>query len=141
MNTVLIAKSDDDIRSCYKVVVQLRPTYSEEAFLNQVKKQMKAGYSLAYIKSDSSVCAVAGFRYSESLAWGKYLYVDDLITTDDERSKGYGKFLLGWLKEQAKINCCQQLHLDSGVQRKDAHRFYARENMLFTSHHYAIEIE
>lgn len=140
MSEVLIAKSDEEIKACYSVVVQLRPSYSEDMFLTQVKKQQDNDYQLIYIKENGCVCSVAGYRYSENLAWGKFLYVDDLITDSEYRSRGYGKVLLGWLIEQANINACQQLHLDSGVQRLDAHRFYQREGWKLTSHHFAFNI-
>ena len=137
MTKILIAKSDQEIMACYPVVVQLRPSYSEVDFLSQVKKQQENHYHLAYLKIADTVCSVAGYRYSENLAWGKFLYVDDLITDFNQRSNGYGKVLLDWLIEQAKEHQCQQLHLDSGVQRLDAHRFYQREGLLHTGHHYA----
>ena len=139
MNDIFLAKTDDEILSCYDVMVQLRPSYNYEKFLLQVKKQMLNKYQLVYLKSNNIICATAGFRYSENLAWGKFLYVDDLVTSSTQRSKGYGKLLLDWLKEQAKLNNCVGLHLDSGVQRIDAHSFYSRENMAHTSHHFAIE--
>jgi hypothetical protein len=31
---------------------------------------------------------------------------------------------------------CTQLHLDSGMQRKDAHRFYEREGMVAEGLHF-----
>lgn len=57
--------------------------------------------------------AVAGFRVGENLAWGSFLYVDDLVTHSGHRSKGYGAKLLSWLKEQAAILSCEQIHLVS----------------------------
>ena len=141
MNDILLAKADDEILSCYDVMVQLRPTYNHDKFLLQVKKQMLDNYQLVYLKSNNIICAVAGFRYSENLAWGKFLYVDDLVTASTQRSKGYGKLLLDWLIEQAKLNNCVALHLDSGIQRTDAHRFYKRENMAHTGYHFAIELD
>ena len=48
--------------------------------------------------------------------------------------------LLDWLAEEAKEHGCGQLHLDSGVQRRDAHRFYFREGMGITSFHFAKEV-
>jgi len=140
MTDILIAKTDSQINSCYPVLVQLRPQYTEQQFLDQVKKQMQASYQLAFLQDNGKVCAVAGYRYSDSLAWGKFLYVDDLVTDTTQRSKGYGKKLLGWLIEQARQNNCEQLHLDSGTQRKDAHRFYEREGMTFSSHHYQLDL-
>ena len=141
MNDICFAKTDDEILSCYDVMVQLRPTYDHETFLLQVQKQILDKYQLVYLKSNNIICAAAGFRYSENLAWGKFLYVDDLITDSTQRSKGYGKLLLDWLIEQAKLNNCVGLHLDSGVQRIDAHRFYSRESMAHTGHHFAIELD
>ena len=129
------------ILKCFPVIVQLRPTYTEEQFLAQAKKQFLAGYQLAYIEANNKVSAVAGYRYLETLAWGKFLYVDDLITDATSRSHGLGKQLLNWLMDEAKKQDCQQLHLDSGVQRLDAHRFYQRENLSFSSQHYAIELK
>ena len=83
------------------------------------------------------VKAVAGFRLSEALAWGKYMYIDDLVTASQARSKGYGGQLFDWLFEYAAAQGCEQIHLDSGVQRKDAHRFYEREGMTVSSLHFS----
>ncbi len=56
------------------------------------------------------------------------------------RSKGYGDELFAWLVAHAKANGCDQLHLDSGVQRFAAHRFYLRLRMSMTSHHFALDL-
>jgi GNAT superfamily N-acetyltransferase len=99
---------------------------------------MKSGYRLVAVVTRGRVEAVAGYRYGESLAWDSFLYVDDLVTDERARSKGHGKLLLDWLKREASARGCRDLHLDSGVQRFDAHRFYLRERMNITSHHFGI---
>jgi GNAT superfamily N-acetyltransferase len=86
------------------------------------------------------VVAVAGFRVGENLAWGRFLYVDDLVTLTTHRSKGVGASLLSWLRDVASNEGCVQLHLDSGAQRKDAHRFYEREGMLVAGFHFVENI-
>ena len=54
-------------------------------------------------------------------------------------SGGYGKSLLDWLINYAKSEGCQQLALDSGVQRKAAHRFYTdHAGMTMNSYHFSI---
>ncbi len=141
MIKILLATTDVEIKACYPVMQQLRPAYSEVTFLTQTKKQMQEGYHLAYLKDGRHICSLAGYRYSECLAWGRFLYVDDLITGSEQRSKGYGKLLLEWLVQQAKSHQCCQLHLDSGVQRLDAHRFYEVQEMAKTGYHYAIELK
>ena len=48
-----------------------------------------------------------------------------------------------WLRENlawARKRECAELHLDSGVQRFGAHRFYLNHRMDITSHHFAIQL-
>ena len=69
-------------------------------------------------------------------AHGKVIYVDDLVTAQGMRSRGYGETLLDWLYELAKSTGCMALELDSGTHRAEAHRFYFRERMTITSFHF-----
>lgn len=137
---IISVETDSDIQACFGVLSQLRTEIKEDKFLSIVRKQYKRGYQLTAIKSDGAVVAVAGFHFQENLAWGKHLYIEDICTDENQRSVGVGHMLLNWLLETARENSCEQLHLDSGIQRKDAHRFYEREGMIFTSHHYSIKI-
>lgn len=109
--------------------------------MTRVQRQMADGYRLAVLSVDNSVKAVAGYRIMENLAWGRFLYVDDLVTDTAARSQGHGKALLAWLAEQARQNGCAQLHLDSGAQRKDAHRFYLREGMENAGFHFFTRLD
>ncbi|HEY9659827.1 MAG TPA: GNAT family N-acetyltransferase, partial [Allocoleopsis sp.] len=86
------------------------------------------------------VVGVAGFRVSECLAWGKFLYVDDLVVLEAERSKQYGQRLFEWVVDYAKQHACEQLHLDSGVQRFDAHRFYFKQRMSIGAYHFVLQL-
>ncbi len=135
------AGTDEDIQNCFGVITQLRPHLKADEFVSIVRTQMQDGYRLACVLESNEVVAVAGFRINRSLSWGKYLYVDDLITDETRRSRGFGKALLQWLKEEARNQGCAQFHLDSGVQRKDAHRFYEREGLALPAYHFACMIE
>ena len=140
---IFLAKGDDEIRSCYAVMAELRPHVSAEEFLSRIRRQQEiAGYELAGITAEAGgeVKAVAGFRISENLAWGKFLYVDDLVSKSDDRSKGYGGALFDWLVEYARSNDCDQLHLDSNVQRFAAHRFYLVKRMNIQAYHFGLKL-
>lgn len=136
-----LASSDQEIAACFPVMHQLRPHLTPDAFLARVRSQQPAGYRLAYLEVAGRPVAVAGFRVSESLVSGRFLYVDDLVTLDAERSKGHGAQLLEWLLDQARAEGCQELELDSGIQRKDAHRFYQREGLTIRSYHFEIALD
>ena len=138
---IALAVGDDEIRSCHAVMAELRPHVTAEDFLPRVRRQMEdAGYKLAYL-SDGEVKAVAGFRVSECLAWGTFMYVDDLVSKEGERSKGYGGQLFDWLVEYARGEGCDQFHLDSGVQRFAAHRFYLAKRMSIEAHHFGLRLQ
>jgi GNAT superfamily N-acetyltransferase len=92
------------------------------------------------VEQADGVVAVAGFRVGKNLAWGRFLYVDDLVTLPSHRSNGFGTRLLAWLQEFAVKAGRAQMHLDSGIQRKEAHRFYEREGMSMTSFHFVENI-
>lgn len=134
---IALATSDQDILAAYPVMRELRPHITQEKFLQRVTTQEAAGYRLAICRNADRPVAVAGFRISENLAWGRHLYVDDLVTHPGQRSQGHGTALLNWLRDHAKAQGCGQLHLDSGMQRKDAHRFYEREGMVKASFHFS----
>lgn len=135
-----LAASDAEIQACFPVMVQLRPHLVPETFVDRIQRQMQQGYQLAFIAVAGQAVALAGFRISENLAWGKFLYVDDLVTDAEARSQGYGEQLLQWLIQYARSQNCNQLHLDSGVQRSEAHRFYFRQRLSITSYHFALPL-
>lgn len=138
--TIRLAEDAATIARCHPVMAHLRTHLDATTFTAQVQRQQRDGYRLACVESGGAVQACAGFRLSENLAWGRFLYVDDLVTAPDARSQGFGKLLLDWLIDAARRAGCAQLHLDSGVQRFAAHRFYLRERMHITSHHFALEL-
>jgi GNAT superfamily N-acetyltransferase len=119
---------------------QLRAGISEKEFHLRVARQRREGYVLAFVEDRGEVVAVAGYRIGHCLAWGKFLYVDYLVTDGTNRSRGVGDRLYRWLVEQARSHRCHQLHLDSGVQRFGAHKFYLNHGMEIRSHHFSFTI-
>ncbi len=143
MNSIQIKpiESPEEILSTFPVMNQLRPDLKKEEYLSLVSSMMKEGYLLAAVSENSEICAVAGYRFGTMLARGKYLYVDDLVTDSAKRSRSFGKLLFDWLIEEAKKRDCDQFHLDSGVQRYGAHRFYLRERMILSAHHFVLMLK
>jgi GNAT superfamily N-acetyltransferase len=138
--TIRPATTPEQIARCFPVVTQLRPHLTEAGFIAQVQRQQRDGYVLAFLTDRKLIKAAAGFRFLESLSWGKYMYVDDLITAEKFRSQGHGQKLLDWLVRRAKAKGCDQFHLDSGVHRFGAHRFYLMKRLDIIAHHFAMKL-
>jgi GNAT superfamily N-acetyltransferase len=126
-----------------RALLELRPQYGDAgrlaARIDDV--QRVGGYRLlgSFEEGAAEASAAAGFRVVEMLAWGRGLYVDDLVTLPEARGRGHADALFAWLDEEAERLGCDSFHLDSGVgpDRADAHRFYFRHGMRIASFHFA----
>jgi GNAT superfamily N-acetyltransferase len=139
--TIDIAETADQIAATWPVMQQLRPHLDASTYVATVQRQQAAGYVLVALADGGTVRAVAGFRVLEQLVRGRVLYVDDLVTDQHVRSRGYGDALLDWLIARARSLGCRACELDSGVQRHGAHRFYLRKRMDIWAYHFVLPLE
>ncbi|QVQ52704.1 GNAT family N-acetyltransferase [Spiractinospora alimapuensis] len=129
----------------HRAIRELRPELTDvDAFVTLVDEKLRpGGYHLVGSfderVSDDAV-AVAGFRIIHSL-WGRFMYVDDLVTHPDVRGTGQGRALLDWLRAEARAVGCTQFHLDSGTQRHGAHRFYLSHGMAIRAFHFIQDLD
>jgi GNAT superfamily N-acetyltransferase len=120
----------------------LRPDVADRATLiGRIDElQRPEGYRIVAAFEDGieQARAVAGFRLGHNLAWGRFLYVDDLSTVPAARRRGHGRRLLDWVAEEADRLGCDSVELDSGVgpDRQDAHRTYFGAGMRIASYHF-----
>ena len=133
------AINDADFQRLFSVVRVLRPHIESAAeLIARARRQKKlAGWRLIYVEEDGQPVALASFRISEWLAWGKALYVDDLVALETHRGKGFAEALMCWMEKLAREEGCAEFHLDSGTHRLGAHRFYHRLKLAITSFHFS----
>jgi GNAT superfamily N-acetyltransferase len=140
MYTITFAETDQQITACFPIMKVLRPHLEESAFLPTIRRQQAQGYHLIYIEAEGVVRSAAGYRILDFLAWGRVLYIDDLITLPGETRQGYAGALLDWLIQRGRDEGCDQVHLDSGYQRAHAHRLYLNKGFVLACHHFAIDL-
>ncbi|MBB3168915.1 GNAT family N-acetyltransferase [Simiduia aestuariiviva] len=133
---IKLAASDAEIQACLPVMRQLRPHLIADRFVPLVRQMQSEGFQLAMAQAENQVVAVAGFRITTNLHHGKNLYVDDLVTDAACRSQGYGEEMVAWLEAFGKVQGCVTLHLDSGCQRDQAHKFYFSQGFTIASFHF-----
>ncbi|HEU4716719.1 MAG TPA: GNAT family N-acetyltransferase [Bacteroidia bacterium] len=139
---IRIASTDEEIQKCFPAIHALRPFLKEDEFVSRIRRLMKDGFILAYVEmEDGSVPAASGFRIEEMLHRGKSIYIDELSTLESARSKGLGGMLIDYIIDLAKKEDCASVHLDSGVQRFAAHRFYLKKKFDIVSHHFALHLK
>lgn len=142
MNTlenIILVDQEEDLLRCFPLIQELRPHLNDpEAFVEQIKRQMAEGYLLFALEYEDQIVSCIGFRFFETLAWGKLMYIDDLATLKAHQGKGFASMLLSIAIEIAKEEGCQQVHLDTGYQRHQAHRVYLENNFQFHCHHMSL---
>jgi GNAT superfamily N-acetyltransferase len=124
-------ENDTQIAACFPVMKLLRPHLTgADELVARVARQHKAGYRiLAAWRWDAPV-ALAGYRTGENLVYGRFVYVDDLVTAEAERNSGIGALLLDAVAAEGRKLDCDKLVLDTALDNIHAHRFYYREGLL-----------
>jgi GNAT superfamily N-acetyltransferase len=118
------------------VLRELRPHLTAESFAAVYADGHPQGLRFTAAYDGDACVGVAGWRILACTAAIRKLYVDDLVTTASQRSAGVGRALLAELEGRARAGGCTLLDLDSAVHRYEAHRFYLRERMAITAHHF-----
>jgi GNAT superfamily N-acetyltransferase len=135
-----------ETRLAAAALLELRPQYETvEAIVERVDELREGGYRVAgsFEPGEEDAAGVAGFHIGEMLQWGRYVYVDDLVTRAARRGRGHADAVLSWVEADGRREGCGQLHLDTGLgpERFDAHRFYFRHGLVITSHHFARRLD
>ncbi len=135
---ITLAQTEAEVRSCFALMKQLRPhLLSEDELAARWARQQADGYRLVMLMAGegqaAKVAALAGFRVQENLVYGRFLYVDDLVSDDSVRGSGFGAQLMDWLKAETSAQGCGKLVLDTAMSNSLAQRFYFRNGLLATA--------
>lgn len=127
MNTLFIKElqSEKEIRTAFSIVKQLRTHLDERTYLDLVNEaRKKDSYNMFALFDDGEMVAVTGFKPMITLYYGRFVWVADLVTDANKRSRGYGEQLLAFVHKWAMEHNYESVALSSGLQRVEAHRFY-----------------
>jgi len=125
------AETDDELRACFPVMHELRPALQgPDDFVQRVRRMATDTYRLLAVWRDDAPVALAGYRLQENLIYDRFLYVDDLIVTQNSRGSNFGARLLSELSALAQREGCRKLVLDTAMSNSLAQRFYFREGLL-----------
>ena len=96
---------------------------------------------LLAVERDITIGMASVYRDYLSIRDGWRTWLQDLVVTSDHRSSGVGSKLLSAATDWARERSCTHLDLASGLGRKDAHRFYEREDMQRASYAFRLQLD
>lgn len=127
----------NEIESCFNLMKVLRPKLeSPSDFVEQILRQQKVNYRILAIEEQGKIVALAGYRETENTIYGKFIYVDDLVTDPDFRSLNMGQTLLKHISGIAQEKLMKNVVLDTGMANSQAQKFYYREGFLALGMHF-----
>ena len=134
---IIHLNTDQDIQAAFGLMQELRPHLSNATdFVAQVRRQAMQGYRLLAIRQDGQIQALAGYRLQENTLYGRFLYVDDLVTAASARGQGLGAQLIDALRTEARQQDCTHFVLDTWLGNALAQRFYFRQGLLAAGMHF-----
>jgi GNAT superfamily N-acetyltransferase len=96
-----------DVEESFCVMRELRPHLKDRgAYVVQIQHQRTQGYRLLAARSNGVIVGLAGYRQMDSLLYGRFVYVDDLVVTGSLHRSGFGERLLQAAREQALALKC-----------------------------------
>jgi GNAT superfamily N-acetyltransferase len=126
-----------DVEESFCVMRELRPHLKDRgAYVVQIQHQRTQGYRLLAARSNGVIVGLAGYRQMDSLLYGRFVYVDDLVVTGSLHRSGFGERLLQAAREQALALKCDNFVLDTGLHMALAQRFYFRQGLLAQGMHF-----
>jgi len=111
----------------WEVLSQLRVAIEYDEFENLIYDMRDKEYKMFGVFDGGELVCYSGAYIQTNLYHKRHLFVDDLVTYDSVRSRGYGEAMIEYLSNYAKVAGCERLVLSSGLDRLDAHKFYNKE--------------
>ena len=119
-------QSEEEWREAFHVMRELRHNLDEQEYLCLLDGMVEEGYRLFALRDSGVIISLAGVAVLTNFYYGRHVWVYDLVTASNTRSKGCGRRLLEFIEEFARRENCKVVALSSGLERTDAHRFYQK---------------
>jgi GNAT superfamily N-acetyltransferase len=124
---LFVVRTKADLERCYPIMKELRPHLSFEEYISIYDQSHASdGYEIIALENNGKLLAVMGYRFLSDYVRGKHVYIDDLVSTESERSKGLGAELLKFAEDVAAKEGCNSLRLCTGIENDRGVKFYDR---------------
>ena len=122
------AQTQADLEHFYPLLTELRPNLTFDKFLDTYYNAQKNDqYELVGFLDGEEVIALIGYRILYDFVRGRHLYIDDLITNKNFRSKGAGAFVLQFAEDKAReLNCVGGMRLCAVLENERGIQFYEK---------------
>jgi GNAT superfamily N-acetyltransferase len=113
----------DELKCSHEVVQALRTGLSYDDFEDLVYAMRHQEYRMYGLFEDDRLVTFAGVCVQVSLEHGRHLFLYDLVTRPEYRSRGYGTEMFRYLVDTARMFQCERLLLAAEEHNRNTHTF------------------
>jgi GNAT superfamily N-acetyltransferase len=113
-----------ELPEAYEVLCQLRVDMDYKEFEDLVYEMRHKEYKMIGVFEALELVTYVGVYVQTNFHYKRHLFVDDLVTYDSFRSRGYGDAMFEYLVNFAKVAMCENIVVSSVIDNIDAHKFF-----------------
>lgn len=88
-----------------------------------------------------TMVGMSGYWIQHRLCYGRFLYVDHFIVSNEERTRGVGKRMWQRLEQTARERGCERIVLDTFVTNSVAQRFWMNQGCGIVGFHFGNSLQ
>ncbi len=123
------------MRQLKKLYTNTNPEILERRF-QCVRESGWACIGAFFSNSPNDFVGISGFSIQHRFAYGKFLYVDHFIVSEECRGRGVGTLLYKTLEKISHVRGCQRVVLDALVTNTVATRFWFNNGFYIEGFHF-----
>ena len=120
----------------FSIIQELYPDMSLETYHHYLQEMLPNSYGMVIVQENKTTIGLSGFWINTKLWCGKYLELDNVIVSQNHRSKGVGNMISDFLEQKAKENNCFIMALDAYTNNFPAHKFYYNQGFVPKGFHF-----
>lgn len=138
---VEVITSGPKLKAACKLLEQLYPDRAPKRIAEEIDIMLaQQGWRMVGI-FDGEECAATMFvQEGYRLYCGQFIRMDSMVIDESRRSRGLGRVLMHWVREEGKRNGAVHLMLDSYVFNHEGHRFFFREGAQISGYHFTLDL-
>jgi GNAT superfamily N-acetyltransferase len=137
--TLIISEltTKEQMLTTYKLVNELYKNITFGDFAIKITEMIDFhNYKMVAGYHQKELVVVSGYWLALMFYCGKYLQLSNFITSQNQRSKGFGKQILQYLQEKAIALHCNKIVLDSYIENKKSHSLYYKQGFYVRGLHF-----
>jgi len=120
----------------FDLLTEVYPNITPEEYSNELDIMLPHNYGQVGVFEGNICIGMTGYWIGSKLWCGKYMELDNVVISQQHRSKGIGEKLFTHMEKMAEERGCNMLALDSYTDNFPAHKFFYKQGYVPRGFHF-----